>query len=94
MSTDYKALCAELLKALSEWALGQGSNVDAPLIIRARTALAQPEPQRLTVQECNDMHKHGENYICESRDGKEIQLDGYFTREDLMELANTQPTTH
>ena len=42
--TDYKALCAELLKALSEWALGQGSNVDAPLIIRTRAALAQPEP--------------------------------------------------
>jgi len=57
-------------------------------------ALAQPEPQRLTIQECNDMRKHGENYIYESRDGKEIQLDGYFTREDLIELANTQPTTH
>jgi hypothetical protein len=55
--------------------------------------LAQPEPQRLTIQECNDMRKHGENYIYESRDGKEIQLDGYFTREDLIELANTQPTT-
>jgi hypothetical protein len=52
--TDYKALkalCAELLKALSEWALGQGSNVDAPLIIRARTALAQPEPEGVTDEE-------------------------------------------
>jgi len=56
--------------------------------------VAQPEPQRLTVQECNDMRKHGANYIYESRDGKEIQLDGWFTREDLMELTNTQPTTH
>jgi hypothetical protein len=59
-----------------------------------RDTSAQPEPKQLTVQECNDMRKHGENYIYESRDGKEIQLDGYFTREDLMELANTQPTTH
>jgi hypothetical protein len=45
MNTDFRALCAELLKALSEWALGQGSNVDAPLITRTRTALAQPEPE-------------------------------------------------
>jgi hypothetical protein len=40
------------------------------------------------------MRKHRENYICESRDGKEINVSGYFTREDLIELANTQPTTH
>jgi hypothetical protein len=53
----------------------------------------QPEPQGLTVQECDNMPKHGENYIYECRDGKEIQLDGYFTREDLMELAFTQPTS-
>jgi hypothetical protein len=60
----------------------------------SRAALVQPETKRLTVQGCNDMRKHGENYIYESRDGKEIQLDGWFTREDLMELTNTQPTTH
>jgi hypothetical protein len=52
--------------------------------------LAQPEPQALTVQECNDMHKHRENYIYECSDG-EIQLDGYFSREDLLELARTIP---
>jgi hypothetical protein len=51
--TDFRALCAELLKALSEWALGQGSNVDAPLIIRARALLAQPEPQGPDLTACD-----------------------------------------
>jgi len=53
-------------------------------------ALAQPEPQVLTVQQCNDMRKHGENYIYECFDG-DIQLDGCFSREDLLELARTTP---
>jgi hypothetical protein len=55
------------------------------------SALAQPEPQALTVQECNDMRKHGENYIYEWPDG-DIQLDGIFSREDLFELARTIPS--
>jgi len=92
--TDWRALCAELLAMLDAQALRDPEMDGGLLRRRARAALAQPEPQRLTVQECNDMRKHGENYICESRDGKEIQLDGYFTREDLIELANTQPATH
>jgi hypothetical protein len=55
--TDFRALCAELLKALSEWALGQGSNVDAPLIIRARAALeALPEPQGPTDEELDELY--------------------------------------
>jgi hypothetical protein len=81
----------------TEWMQDQRLHVRRQLLAIAaelKGTLAQPEPQRLTVQECNDMRKHGENYICESRDGKEIQLDGCFTREDLIELANTQPTTH
>lgn len=45
MPTDFRALCAELVDALEEWARGQGSSVDAPLIARVRAALeAQPEP--------------------------------------------------
>ena len=57
----------------------------------ARAYLAQPEPT-LTVQGCNDMPKHGENFIAENRPG-EIVLDGSFTREDLIEIANTVPPT-
>lgn len=66
------------------------SAADVVLRLKAWAALAQPEPQALTVQECNDMHKHRENYIYECSDG-EIQLDGYFSREDLLELARTIP---
>ena len=54
MSTDYKALCAELADALAEWQLGGGppeDTADADLINRARAALAQPEPVALTDDE-------------------------------------------
>ena len=47
MSTDYRALCAELVDALAQWQLGGGppeDTADADLINRARAALAQPEP--------------------------------------------------
>ena len=61
-----------------------------------RAALSEPDPtptvRFLTVQDCNDMPKHGENCIAENRPG-EIVLDGCFTREDLIEIANTVPTT-
>jgi hypothetical protein len=61
------------------------------LATEARAYLAQPEPT-LTAQDCNNMPKHGENFIAEVRLG-EIVLDGCFTREDLIEIANTVPTT-
>ena len=47
--------------------------------------------QSLTVQDCNNMRKHAGNYIAE--DFGEITLDGHFTREDLIEIANTVPRT-
>jgi hypothetical protein len=50
MSTDWKALCAELADALDAWQLGGGppeDTADADLIARARTALAQPGPEGL-----------------------------------------------
>jgi hypothetical protein len=52
----------------------------------ARAYLAQSEPT-LTVQDCNNMHKHKFNFLDEDRPG-EITLDGCFTREDLIEIAN------
>jgi hypothetical protein len=45
MSTDFRALCAELVDALAEWQLGGGpaeDTADADLIDRARAALSQP----------------------------------------------------
>jgi hypothetical protein len=60
------------------------------LIARTRAELAQSEPEALTVQECNDMRKHRENYIYEYCDG-DIELDGCFSRKDLLELARTIP---
>jgi hypothetical protein len=57
----------------------------------ARAYLAQPEPT-LTVEDCSNMHKHRFNFLDENRPGQ-ITLDGLFTREDLIEIANTLPTT-
>jgi hypothetical protein len=81
---DCRTLCMELLDKYDlEWRARK----------RLKEVLAQLETRPLTVQECNGMCKHNGNCIYESRDGKEIQLDGWFTREDLIELANTRPTT-
>jgi hypothetical protein len=52
MSTDYRALCAELLVALKSWSPHGGGPLEcwedreeeAALIARARAALTQPEP--------------------------------------------------
>jgi hypothetical protein len=81
--TDFRALIADDAFAASFQSLGQYRTA-------LLTALAQPEPEALTVQECNDMRKHRENYIYECSDG-DIELDGVFSREDLLELARTIP---
>jgi hypothetical protein len=50
--TDFRALCAELADSLEDWlssnsigGISLDDGTDAELIFRARTALAQPEPQ-------------------------------------------------
>jgi hypothetical protein len=48
MTDTFRVLCAELADALDAWQLGGGppeDTADADLIARARTALAQPEPE-------------------------------------------------
>lgn len=61
---------------------------------RLQAALAEPEPERLTVQEINDLPQHRENYIYSGKDwDDEIQLDGHFSRADLQQLANSAPTS-
>jgi len=44
MTTDYRALCAELTAALNDWQWETGDDRYAALIARARAALAQSEP--------------------------------------------------
>ena len=93
---DCKQLCTELVDELEGW-VAYGDEIDIAnahvLIDRARAELAEPEPERLTVQEISNLPQHGENYIAEDRDG-EIQLDGYFSRADLQQLADSIPNTH
>jgi hypothetical protein len=61
-STDWRALCAELVDALEEWELGCAppeDTADADLIARARAALAQPEPEGPTDDELLDLTDYG-----------------------------------
>jgi hypothetical protein len=89
---DYKQLCAELVA----WAEKTSAHYYAPpeVLVRARAALAEPEPKRLTVEEISNLHQHRQNYIYEDHRDGEIQLDGYFSRADLQQLAVSIPNTH
>jgi hypothetical protein len=94
--TDYKQLCEELLQALegegyANWPGGPDGN---PLIESARAALAESEPERLTVQQINDLPQHRENFIySDSSWPGEIRLDGTFSRADLQQLADSIPVS-
>jgi hypothetical protein len=55
--TDFRALCAELTDALDTWLMAHHyggvppqDGADAKLVLRARAALAQPEPQQQEVE--------------------------------------------
>jgi hypothetical protein len=50
---------------------------------------SNPNPQGLTVQDYAKMEKHSQSFIAES--GGLLTLDGCFTREELLELANALP---
>jgi len=82
-----RELIADLLATIKSLAPNGGGL----LINKAEAFLAQSEPS-LTVEDCNNMHKHRFNFLDEDRPG-EITLDGSFTREDLIEIANTVPST-
>jgi hypothetical protein len=91
--TDPRDLIKRLADELDHYRqllMGDGRETHA-LANEARAYLDQPEPT-LTVQDCKDMSKHWDNFITEDYPG-EIILDGCFTREDLIEIANTVPTT-
>lgn len=54
MTTDYRALCAELIQTwdgTSDFDYNDFGNAVKPLIARARTALSQPEPVGMTDEE-------------------------------------------
>ena len=79
-----RELIADLLATIKSLAPNGGGL----LINKAEAFLAQSEPS-LTVEDCSNLPKHAGNYIAE--DFGQITLDGHFTREDLIEIANTAP---
>jgi hypothetical protein len=52
---EYRALCAELLQPLAEYDSANPYHEHRALIARARTALAQPEPEGPTNKEIDDL---------------------------------------
>ena len=91
--TDLHALITELANELdhNRQCLLDDRRVTHPLADKARAALAEPEPERLTVQEISNLPQHWENYIAEALDGVSLDLDGYFSRADLQQLADSIP---
>jgi hypothetical protein len=51
MSTDYRALCSELVALLECFGSTFNIPIEAPVVTRARAALAQPEPVAPTDEE-------------------------------------------
>ena len=91
--TDLHALITELANELdhNRQCLLDDRRVTHPLADKARAELAEPEPERLTVQEISDLPQHRKNYIAEALDGVSLDLDGYFSRADLQQLADSIP---
>jgi hypothetical protein len=74
--TDYKQLCVELLVALedeaSNWNL---EPEDHPLVVRARAALSEPEPEGPTDGELVDAYWEGWNE-CSKRENQAVHAAG------------------
>ena len=95
--TDWRALCAELADALDEWQLGGGppeDTADADLIARARTALAQPEPEGVTDEQWDAIKERlWDKYETVGYQGERFMYQGDFdtaldvARKDLARYA-------
>jgi hypothetical protein len=70
--TDFRALCAELLKPLAEQVGADPHHVYLDLVTRTRLALAQPEPQGPTDKELCEFYRSA-YYACENRQGPTAQ---------------------
>lgn len=90
--TDFRALCVELTDALDKLNCSFNVPNQSGLVERARNALAEPDPERLTVAQIKALPDNGENFIWEDPRGTGwIDLDGTFSRDDLQQLANSLP---
>ena len=107
MTTDYRALCVELLEALEnairvihhEDGTRHISTADA-VIAKADAALAQPEPQGPTDEEILALsQEHGVSYTRLNGGVIYPRPEGYDIRDDVLSFARAvlarwgQPTT-
>jgi hypothetical protein len=76
--TDFRALCAELTDALDTWLMAHHyggvppqDGADAELVLRARDALAQPEPQGPTLDDVSELCEEFGFHLDESYDNLE-----------------------
>jgi hypothetical protein len=82
MSTDFRALCAELADALNgHTSLYEGH--ESELVARARTTLAQPEPVVPTDKELLEAASNALGYVHIRVDSKELEANG----EELIAYA-------
>ncbi len=69
--TDFRALCAELHAAFNTYAVDEAHH---DLLVRARAALAQPEPQGPTVMEIIELHTWMEDEWRANNDGEDLPM--------------------
>jgi hypothetical protein len=74
MSTDFRALCAELLQPLAEYDGANPYHEHRALITRARAALAEPEGERPSLDDVGDLcEEHCFN--CDDGESAEVLHD-------------------
>lgn len=86
MSTDYRALCAELLSLLDGLAMRDPEMDGGLLRRRARAALAQPEPEGVTDERITSIAKAVQE--CALAWEPNARLLGNVCAEDIADLCS------
>jgi hypothetical protein len=80
MTTDYRAMCAELVDELEDWiAYGDVLAIEKAhnLVDRARALLAQPVAEGPTVMEIIELHTWMEDEWRANNDGEDLPMVDY-----------------
>ena len=76
MANPYRAMCAELIKAMTDDSTGCWQR-EADVIDRARALLAQPEQVAPTVMEIIELHTWLEDEWRANNDGEDLPMVDY-----------------
>lgn len=98
MTTNYRAMCADLIDALDS-GIPAGRVSMSPLVDRARSMLAQPDPLAPTNEELKqllfDDHRSAIEFACDTKAEGDIVIDNHidFARAVLDRWGTPTPDT-